>query len=246
MARATKTYDLNELYKKTDIVGDCRVWREPTAGPVPRLNKGVWGTAFARQFAYSQSGAEIRPRCDLRNICGNMKCVKMEHLTYELDRSNLLGEFMAQINVSGGLPPDRPDLGQCHLWTGCRDKSGYGALNKEKWGERLSHRWMFKLMNPAFDPKSTVNHRCNRGHDGCVNPAHLFQVSGETFNASNIAHAVSEKRLHNQKFTFAEAMTVRAEIAAGAKTLDLCEKYGCSKQCINDIKFNRTHKLTSQ
>jgi len=167
----------------------------------------------------------------------------MEHLTYEPDRSCLLEEFTEHVNKNGGLS-HLPGLGECHLWIGAKDKNGYGRLNINKWEEHLAHRWIFKLTNPStFDTKCTVNHRCNRGHDGCVNPSHLYQVPGETFNASNIAHAIAEKRLRGQVFTFAEAMIVRAEIAAGAMTVDLCDKYHCSKQTINDIKFNRTHKI---
>lgn len=239
-----KRYDLAGLYEKTDKVGDCQIWNAGlTTDGVPKLSREHWGTAYARQFAYCQSGAETRPRCDLRNICGNTLCVKMEHLTYEPDRTTLLEEFMANVNKNGGISTFCPALGECHLWTAAGGADGYGRLYKAKWGENLPHRWIFKLTNPhTFISGVTCNHRCNRGHNGCVNPAHIHQgANGEKHNSANMAQLIAEKRIHGQVFTREEAMVVREEIIAGARTVDLCKKYSCSKQTINDIKFNRTH-----
>jgi hypothetical protein len=240
-------FDLERLYKKTTKVGDCQIWTKPYKGAYPRLNKHAWGHSHARQFAYACSGKELRPGSDLESTCKNPRCVKSEHMTYDIDRSGLLVEFMSKVNMNGGIPKDYPHLGVCWRWTGARltdDPNSHGALNKDKWGENLAHIWFYKNQNPTtYDPKRTLNHKCNVGC--CVNPTHLKQGDvGETWNAANMRQLAEEGRIHNQVFSgIADARRVRAEYATGDYTqYELAEKYSTSRQAIGKLLRGETWK----
>lgn len=241
---------LTQLYKNTRQEGECRIWQGATQNNIPKLNPKYWGMAYARQWAYCSQGKDLEKCKTLRNICKNTLCVNPAHLTYEPDRSGLLEEFLSYVDKEKGLSPDnkKSHLGNCHWWTAAKTKAGnndfqYGALNKDKWGETLAHRWIYKIANniPELNSKRTVNHLCN--NTLCVNPTHLsYAPLGEIFNKTNINQAIEEKRIRGQVFHPSDVPIIREKILAGEKVIKLMTDYHCSKTCILDIKFNRTYK----
>lgn len=63
--------------------------------------------------------------------------------------------------------------GDCMLWTGHRDKSGYGRLSAVFAPNiNFAHRMSWFLANGPFDLDVRVLHRCDT--PPCINPNHLF------------------------------------------------------------------------
>lgn len=59
----------------------------------------------------------------------------------------------------------------CLIWTGCRDKDGYGRL-KVKGKNQKAHRVSFSLHHNMEIPNLLVLHTCDT--PSCINPDHLF------------------------------------------------------------------------
>ena len=126
---------------------------------------------------------------------------------------------------------------------------GRGRLNKDKWGETVVARWIYKFIKnlPNLPSNTTVNHRCDNAN--CVNPTHLYHKEDEEWNESNMKDCVGQGRIPGQVFVPQETQTpwervaeIRRRILAGARTKDLCKEFNCSKVAIAGIKYNRTYK----
>ena len=58
----------------------------------------------------------------------------------------------------------------CWLWTGAKDKDGYGVFSMNKKSNR-AHRLAYKHWNGTIPEKHVIRHTCT---NLCVNPAHLL------------------------------------------------------------------------
>lgn len=78
-------------------------------------------------------------------------------ITYEASRSRVLSR--TSIDPFG-----------CVLWTGQRDRKGYG---RTRWGGRkqLAHRVVYEIFNGPVPEGLELDHLC--GVPSCVSPAHL-------------------------------------------------------------------------
>lgn len=86
------------------------------------------------------------------------------------------------VDKDGPIPsaPWRPVEGNCWLWTGYLDKSGYGWLSAVP-----AHRRIYALENSPIEPDMVLDHLC-RVH-ACVRPGH-FEVVTRRENASRNVH----------------------------------------------------------
>lgn len=79
--------------------------------------------------------------------------------------------FWAKVNKNGPIPPHRPELGPCHIWTAARFPYEYGAF----WdGEKLvrAHRFAWEQKHGKIPYPLQALHHCD--NPPCVNDAHLF------------------------------------------------------------------------
>lgn len=238
----TKDATLPNFLKKVDTSGDCWLWtKKALRNGFPALNTNTWGTPYARQWIYHFNGGELKPDTTLYSTCKNNLCCNPAHLTYD-DPVPLFTQFMEKINQFGSLPVGKETLGACWVWTGACAKGfgghtkGHGCLNREKWGEGLAHRWIYKFTHPTEDiSANTINHRCDVPF--CVNPAHLIAGS----QSGNMSQMTEQTKAHNQRIRDkAHALEIRKRILDGVRTKDLVIELGCSKVCIADLKMGRT------
>ncbi len=90
-------------------------------------------------------------------------------------RAGVLARFWAKVNTAGPL---HPILGTpCWLWTGRRQRNGYGqaGMRKHHFGTRLAHRVSYMIARGSIPEGLELDHLC-REH-ACVNPAHLEPVT---------------------------------------------------------------------
>lgn len=128
----------------------------------------------------------------------------------------------------------------CWLWTGWRDRDGYGRL---KWrGRKIrAHRLAYELHNGPVASTLQVCHSCDV--PACVNPAHLWVGT----NRDNVADSIAKDRWttgdrngsrtkpasrprgarhYNARLTPTDVQAIRAAAAAGAPKRELAEHYG--------------------
>lgn len=95
--------------------------------------------------------------------------------------------FWAKVNKDGPVPPMRPDLGPCWLWTACISGNGYGHFNRNS-----AHRWSYIEANGPIPKGLEPDHLCRNRR--CVRPTHLEAVThrenvlrGQSLSAENAA-----------------------------------------------------------
>ena len=79
--------------------------------------------------------------------------------------------FWLKVNTHGPIPPHRPELGQCWLWTGKPTHYGYGVFNFNG-KQQKTHRIMWKIHFGEIDAKTEVCHACD--NTMCCRIEHLF------------------------------------------------------------------------
>lgn len=97
--------------------------------------------------------------------------------------------FWAKVNKEGPIPERMPEIGPCWVWTGSRDKDGYGTYGGAKVGTRKVHRQSWQMHFGALpEDKPNVLHHCD--NPPCVRPDHLWVGT----NADNSRDMVNKNR----------------------------------------------------
>lgn len=110
-----------------------------------------------------------------------------------LATSRIVGDdearFWSYVDTSGPVPESRPDLGPCHLWTGCLSADGYAVLRIDR-GNVYMARWIYERECGPISENLEPDHLCRVRN--CVNTDHLEPVThrvnvlrGESFAAIN-------------------------------------------------------------
>ena len=109
--------------------------------------------------------------------------------TYEVIRKDLI-KAGVPLRPSAFDPlglPVKPELDGCWVWTGARNRAGYGQVSRN--GSNVSaHRWVYKRMRGPIPPGLVLDHLCY--NPPCVNPDHLEAVTQE----ENLRRAVERRR----------------------------------------------------
>lgn len=131
---------------------------------------------------------------------------------------------------------DRVDRsGTCHIWTGARDKDGYGFM-KHKKKQRRAHRIAFTIENGPIPEGQLVLHKCD--NPPCVNPEHLFlglvqDNSDDMVNKNRQARGEGHGR---SKLTEDEVREIRDRYIYRKVTLhQLAEEYGVYYTVIHKV-----------
>lgn len=150
-------------------------------------------------------------------------CKRMEKYTY----------------LDGPMHPYNPGLGQCHIWTGYKTRSGYGRIRcvsiNGKSRMILAHRSARICdLNPIPNNKSG-RHTCDNRL--CVNPSHI--IDGD--NWDNVTDRESQDRNktpqgekhHKAKLSYLDIVSIKSDFRSCRK---ISEGLGVSSTTIQNIK----------
>lgn len=69
-------------------------------------------------------------------------------------------------------------VGDCWVWTGCRNDRGYGQAAVGNGKRAYVHRWVWEYLVGPVPDGLVLDHLCR--NPPCANPDHLQPVSGKT------------------------------------------------------------------
>lgn len=138
--------------------------------------------------------------------------------------------------------------GSCWLWTGKRNKQGYGWFSETHSRGIQSHRFAFRLKHGYLTPGRHVCHRCDT--PACVNPDHLFEGTAQenirdSWDKGRRSQAGERNAYH--KLTDIQVVAIRRRYAAGGVyQRELADEYGVHRVLISLIVRGKVwqHVLT--
>ena len=126
--------------------------------------------------------------------------------------------------------------GPCWLWTGYRDRWGYGVASRDK-RAILAHRLAYELTYGPIPAGQVVCHRCD--NPACVRPDHLWLGTPLDNERDKIAkgrkHTQRGARNSRAKLTAQDVTAIRAAHDAGQNADALASAYGVTAYTIHDI-----------
>jgi hypothetical protein len=99
--------------------------------------------------------------------------------------------FWEKVNKDGPLPPDRPDLGPCWLWTRGKNGEGYGTFrigDSARSAHLVAYEWEYGPIPEGLQ----ADHLC-RVH-ACVRPSHLEAVTQQLNILRGVGLAAKQAR----------------------------------------------------
>lgn len=155
-----------------------------------------------------------------------------------VDRQMTRAVLTAKERLERGCRLD-PDTG-CLLWTGTRNRQGYGAINIAGKTQR-AHRVAYAEANGEIPAGLLVCHHCDT--PACCNPDHLFLGShsdnmvdmmrkGRGNKPAGEAHGLAELKAD-------QVTDIVRRLAAGEGVGEIAEIYGVSRSTISLIKSGR-------
>ena len=144
---------------------------------------------------------------------------------------DMIGRFWRKVDKAG--PIIYPELGRCWLWTGAKDKDGYGRYRRDD----RAHRFAFRLGSDQLSTGQAVLHRCD--NPPCVRLSHLF--AGNALD--NVRDRDRKKRgrtlrgelCHLSKLTASQVAEIRARRGSGERRTDLAIEFGIGARHIRKI-----------
>ena len=98
----------------------------------------------------------------------------LEQMRRVTPMSGVLDRFWAKVNKDGSIPEYAPHLGNCWLWTACKQSAGYGQISVA--GRMLyAHRVAYEQIHGVIPDGLTLDHLCRVSL--CIRPSHLEAVT---------------------------------------------------------------------
>ena len=217
---------------------------------------------YAHRVAYLLANGPVPEGKSVSHKCNNKLCVNPEHLMLESYRAYCVATEPAKhcacgcgsmltkgkaiykpghwAKTSNGRKNDMArffahvDKSQdCWIWTGHKDKHGYGSLSYE--GKHWkTHRLSYYLTHGSIPDGMGVLHKCD--NPSCVNPDHLFVGTQSTNVAdmkSKLRCAYGEKS-GTAKLTWQQASEIRQLYVPGKRgsAVSLADQFGVGRQQI--------------
>ena len=126
----------------------------------------------------------------------------------------------------------------CWLWTGTKNKQGYGYLRVGRATVR-AHRLSWEFVNGAFPEGMIACHKCDT--PSCVNPSHIFAGTHKdnSQDASLKGRMERGDRHHNAKLTEQDVKEIRA-LYRNVKTSEVLRRFKISRQNLSKLVNGKT------
>ena len=136
--------------------------------------------------------------------------------------------------------------GDCLLWTGQKDKRGYGFLRLEGRLQR-AHRLMYAIHHGPIPPGQVVRHRCDT--PSCIAPAHLV-LGQQLENVADMwergrAKVMAGASNGRAKLTNAQVAEIRARYKHHDRVnggMALAREFGISYMAMKELLAGRSYK----
>jgi len=164
-------------------LGPCHVWKDSKTAQgygqitIGSRTDGTKRTEMAHRFAFFLAEGRWPDHCALHH-CDNRACVKAK--SDERGPSHLFEftsslRFAAKVDLNGPVPPHRPELGPCHVWTGAVKGGSLKHGRYAAFGAHYAHRVAYEAAHGPIPAGLEIDHLC-RNHL-CVRPSHLEPVT---------------------------------------------------------------------
>ena len=158
-----KTSIEQRLWRRVQKTNACWTW----TGCVDSCGYGRLGinrtgpTALVHRFAWELQNGPIPDGNDVRQTCGNRRCIQPSHLFLK-PYPTLQERFWAKVDKSSD---------DCWAWVGSIDTKGNGHIMND--GKLLlAHRASWEIHNGLIPANHDVRHTCRMLE--CVRPSHLY------------------------------------------------------------------------
>lgn len=122
----------------------------------------------------------------------------------------------------------------CWLWTGARDRDGYGVIDAPDYARQLrAHRVAYELAHGRIPAGKQVMHTCD--NPTCCNPNHLRVGSADENNKDK-----AQKLRASAKLTADDVREIRRRLAAGHTLAEIAERFGVTGVNVWHIKHRHS------
>lgn len=131
--------------------------------------------------------------------------------------------------------------GDCWIWVGQRQKSGYGII-KRNYEPLAAHRVIWEEVHGLIPDGMFVCHNCDRPH--CVNPSHMFLGTPKDNNLDCVRKGrnVRGRKQWKSVFTEDEVVAIANDYRSGMKVSLLAKKYGHARVRIYPLVHGKNWK----
>lgn len=142
----------------------------------------------------------------------------------------------------------------CWVWTGARNRKGYGVFSLWPNGNRTAHRYSWELANGPIPNGMFVCHKCDTPH--CVNPDHLFLgtprdnthdmiAKGRHSRGEEHGESVRNAKKGNRKLTEYTVLKIKEKIQGGYTQRSIARIYGISQATVGQISRGVTWRTVN-
>lgn len=147
------------------------------------------------------------------------------------------GGVQARLSKHTKILPDG-----CHIWTGSKDRKGYGQLRIDK---KLfyAHRIAWELVNGPIPDGMYACHICD--NPACCNPSHIFigTQSDNMRDASVKGRSAKGQEITCAKLTEDDVRDIRLAYSRGERQWSIAKRYGSNNhKIVSDIVTGKTWK----
>lgn len=127
----------------------------------------------------------------------------------------------------------------CLEWPFAHGEDGYGRVRVARTGSTMTaSRFMCVLAHgDSPSPKHEAAHSCGLGHQGCVNPKHLYWATSKENHADKIIHETTNRgeRYGLAKLTESDVIKIRQMAAKRIPQKEIAALFGIDQSHVSDI-----------